>query len=178
MSIRSIITNGLGGFARWLIKSRFDLADNDGTPPVVPPQVPGNGIFTTAYSPLITGGLGTSACCGLLLAGLGSWQCFVGITPPDGGGGGGGGGGSFAVHPGILVPWPKGQMRKKGTRAIVITVRIENQKWTKNYIIREQSASLAVKVIQIINKTSATLSVGVSNVQRAGRRVAALFNRE
>jgi hypothetical protein len=177
MSIRSIITKGLGGLARWLVKARFDLADNDGTPPVIPPQIPGNGIFTTAYSPLITGGLGTSACCGLLLGGMGAWQCFVGITPPPTGGAGGGGG-SYAIHPGIYVPWPKAQLRKKNTRAIVVTVRIKEKKWTKSYLIPEKRAKIAVQAIHFINKTTAALSVGVSSVHRAARKVTAVFNKE
>mgnify|MGYP003553949341 FL=1 len=175
MSIRSIITKGLGGFARWLIKSRFDLADDDGTPPVIPPQLPGNGIFTTPYSPLITGGLGTSACCGLLLGGMGAWQCFVGITPPPVGGGGGG---SIAVHPGIYVPWPKAQLYKKNTRAIVVTVRIKEKKWTKSYLIDQKRANVAVKAINFVNKTSAALSVGVTSVQRVARKVTAVFTKE
>lgn len=175
MSIRSIITKGLGGLARWLIKSRFDLADDDGTPPVIPPQVPGNGIFTTAYSPLITGGLGTSACCGLLIGGLGAWQCFVGITPPPGGGGGGG---SIAVHPGVYVPWPKAQLRKKNTRAIVVTVRIHEKKWTKSYLIPEKRAKIAVTAINFVNKATVALSVGVSSIYRTARKITAVFNKE
>jgi len=174
MSIRSIITNGLGGVARWLVKGRFDLADNDNATPIVPPQIPGNGIFTTAYSPLITGGLGTSACCGLLLGGIGAWQCFVGITPPPNGGGGGG----VTIHPGIYVPWPQPQLRKNNTRAIVVTVRMKEKKWTKSYLIPEKREKLAVQAIHFINKTTAALSVGVSSVHRSVRQIAAVFNKE
>jgi hypothetical protein len=175
MSIRSIITKGLGGLARWFIKSKFDLADDDGTPPVIPPQVPGNGIFKTPWSPLITNGLGTSACCGLLLAGMGSWQCFIGITPPPVDGGGGGGGGSYATNPSIYVPWPKKVKRKDKTRVVVITVMSSGKKWEHNYVIDEKNSKLAIQVINIINKTTAKIAVGVGRIDKARKSVIATF---
>lgn len=136
-----------------------------------PPQVPGNGIFTSAWSPIITGGLGTSACCGLITAGIGSWQCFVGITPPDAGGGGG----SFAVHPGIYVPWPKGVTKLKGKRVVVVTVKMKDKKWTKNYMVDDKHSKFVVEAIRFFNATTTKLSVGVSSVQRMARKVTAMF---
>lgn len=176
MSIRAIITSGLGGLARWYIKSQFGLADSDeGEPPIIPPQIPGNGIFKTPWSPLITGGLGTSACCGLLTGGVGSWQCFIGITPPDTGGESGGGGGSFAVHPGIYVPWPKHIPKKPGKRVVKITVKTDQKTWERGYIVDEKNANLTIRIITILNKTTAQLSVGVGKIQRAARSVKATF---
>lgn len=169
MSLTSIITKGLGGFAKWLTTSQFGVNPADETPKP-PPQVPGNGIFTKPWGPLITGGLGTSACCGLIIGGLGSFSCFVGITPPPNPGTGGG---SVAIHPGVMVPWPTNLKRKPNTRAIVVTVRMKDKKWTKNYLIPERRTKLAVSVIRILNVTTSKVSVGVSAVSRASKRVVA-----
>lgn len=172
MSLMSLITSGLGKAAHWLTTYRFgvttDAADT-------PPYTPGNGIFTRPYSPLITGGLGMSACCGLLLAGLGSFSCFVGITPPPSGGGGGG---SYPVHPSLYVPWPNSVRKKAGTRVIVVTVKMNDKKFTKNYLIPEKRTKLAVEVINILNHTTTALSVGVNSIQRVARKVKAVFRGE
>lgn len=175
MSIRSIITDGLGGFARWLIKSKFDLADNDSTtpPPPPPPQIPGNGIFTRPWGPLITNGLGTSACCGLLLAGMGAWQCFVGITPPPPSGGGGGGG--IASGQGVYIPWPPNIKKKPKTRVVKITVIASGKKWERAYVIDEKHANLTVRVINVINKTSSKIAIGVGKIDKARKSVVATF---
>lgn len=135
----------------------------------------GNGIFTEPWSPLITNGLGTSACCGLLLGGLGVFKCFGGITPPPSGGGGGG---SYAVHPSIYVPWPYARKRKPGKRAIVITVKIKERSWVHTYLVGEKAVPAAIRVLNFINKTSAALQVGVERVQLAVKRVRAMFNGE
>lgn len=170
----SFITSGLGKAAHWLTTYRFHVTTDPAEDQ--PPYVPGDGVFTKPYSPLITGGLGMSACCGLLLGGLGSFSCFVGITPPPSGGGGGGG--SFPVHPSIYVPWPKSVRKKTNTRVIVVTVKISDKKFTKNYLIPEKRTKIAVKVINFLNFTASTLTVGVNNLQRTARKVKAIFKGE
>lgn len=135
------------------------------------------GIFNTPWSPLITNGLGTSACCGLLLAGLGAFTCFGGITPPDPPFTGGGGG-SIAVNPGIYVPWPKGVKKKPGTRAVVVTVKMKEKTWTRNFVIAEKRAPLAVSCLNVINKTASKITVGVDRMQRSVKQIKARFGND
>lgn len=172
----SLITRGLGGIASWLTTARFGVVPKDEDTPAPPPQIPGNGIFTKPWAPLITNGLGTSACCGLLLAGLGSFSCFVGVTPPPSGGGGGGG--SYAVHPGIYVPWPSKTKRKAGARAIVVTVRFKDKKWTKSYMVDDRAANRTAEVLNVVNKTTSQLSVGASAIQKRVRKVTTAFTQK
>lgn len=176
MSLSSIIKKGLGGGIKQAIKSKFGLADKDSTtPPVIPPQLPGNGIFKYGFSPLITGGLGTSACCGLLLAGIGSWQCFAGITPPDPPYTGGGGGIASGRGSSVYIPWPKELKKEHNKRAVVVTVKLSGKKYEKKYVIDESKAGLVVNVLSVVNYTSSKIIVGVSSVNKTVRAVSAVF---
>lgn len=132
-------------------------------------------IFTNNYSMLITRGLGGPACCTLLTASFGLvCGCTVQVVEPPTPGGGGG---SFAVEPGIYVPWPKANLRDCD-RVVVVTVKFSPEKvWRKSYAVDVCNVNRMVKVINIVNAATRRLAVGVENVKHAARRVTALFKR-
>jgi hypothetical protein len=132
-------------------------------------------LFKNSYSGLITKGLGMPACCGMLTMGFGLFVCKIEvIVPPEGGSGGGGG--SFAVHPGIYVPWPKKVSAK--TKQVQITVKFkERPAWRRAYVIDSAKADIVVKVINIVNAVSSRVTVGVNQMRHAVKRVTAVFTR-
>lgn len=137
-------------------------------------------LFNNTYSGLITKGLGLPACVGLITMGFGLFKATIEViippTPPTGGGSGGGGG-SFAVHPGIYVPWPKKVTPK--TRMILITVKMGGDKtWRRSYTVDNTRAAIAVKVVNLVNATSQKLAVGVEHLKTALVRVTAFFKDE
>lgn len=131
-------------------------------------------LFKNTYSGLITGGLGLPACCGLITMSLGLFTCVIEIvTPPENAGGGGGG--SFAVHPGVYVPWPKKITPK--TKMVLITVKFsEENTWRHSFTVDGRKADLTVKAVDVVNVASRKLAVGVDNVKTAIKRVTAHFD--
>lgn len=130
-------------------------------------------LFTNKYSGLITKGLGMPACCGLLTMGFGLFSCIVIVTePPDAGGGGG----SYAVEPGIYVPW-KGKTRQKTKNVQIIVKFSKEHTWRKAYVVSSIRADMIVKAINIVNAATQRLQVGVQHLKHATRRVTAVFGR-
>jgi hypothetical protein len=132
-------------------------------------------LFTNNYSLLITKGLGGPACCAILTAGFGLvCGCTIQVVePPDGGGGGG----SYAIEPGIYVPWPKKIPAKSKT--VFISVKFsETKRWSRSYVLDAVRADMVVRAINVANAATRKLSVGVENVKHAARRVTALFKRD
>lgn len=106
------------------------------------------------------------------IANLGHFEIEVIVTEE----GAGGGGGSIAAHPGIYVPWKgKPQQRKKSVQIVVKFSK--DQVWRRAYVIDSRGADMLVKVINIVNAATVRLSVAVSHIQRAARRVTAVFSR-
>jgi hypothetical protein len=104
--------------------------------------------------------------------GFGVFSCIVTVVEPPIGGGGG----SYAVEPGIYVPWPKKIPAKSKT--VFITVKFSDTKrWSRSYQLDSVRADLVVRAINIVNAATRRLSVGVNNVKHATRRVTALFGR-
>jgi hypothetical protein len=90
------------------------------------------------------------------------------ITPP------GGGGGSFAVAPGVYVPWVNKPDCKD--KVVLITVKFpENKVWRKSYVVDCRKADILVRVIDVVNAATRRLTVGVNHVKHAARRVTAMF---
>ncbi len=113
------------------------------------------------------------ACCGLITMGFGVFFCKIEVFEPPIGGGGGG---SFAVEPGIYVPWPKAPGKRAKT--VLVTVKFaENKTWRKAYTLDENKANGLVRAIDFTNATARRLSVGVQGLKRAARRVSAVFTR-
>lgn len=129
-------------------------------------------LFKHTYSGLITRGLGLPACCGLITMGFHVFKCTIEVftppTPSDGGGG------SYAVEPGIYVPWPK-KITKK-TRMVQITVKYREQHtWRCSYILQGIRASIIVRIVDVVNAASSKLSVGIDKLRHAKKRVTAIF---
>lgn len=133
-------------------------------------------LFNNTYSGLITKGLGMpSACCGLITMGFGLFKCTIEIIipPPSGGGGGG----SFAVHPGVYVQWPKKITPK--TKMVLVTVKFDEKRvWRHSYTVDGRRADITVKAVNMINKTTDKISVGVDSIKKAARSVTAIFKDE
>jgi hypothetical protein len=126
------------------------------------------------YSGIITKGLGLPACCAMITANFGLvCGCKIQvINPPIDISGGGGG--SYAVAPGIYVPWPKSV--QKNTKMVLITVKFNQDKtWRQSYIISTRKADIVVRVIGIVNAMTAKLQVGVRQLKHAARKVTAAF---
>lgn len=133
-------------------------------------------LFTNTYSGLITKGLGMPACCALLTANFGLiCGCSIAIIEPPPGGGGGGG--SYAVEPGIYVPWPKKITPK--SKMVLVTVKFSPEKtWRRSYVLPNTQANILVKAFNVVNSATAKMTVGVNQLKLATKRVTALFKRD
>ena len=87
------------------------------------------------------------------------------------------GGGSFAVHPGVYVQWPKKLTPK--TKMVLVTVKFDEKRvWRHSYTVDGRRADIAVKAVNMINKTTDKISVGVDSIKKAARSVTAIFKDE
>lgn len=125
---------------------------------------------------IITRGLGGPACCTLLTVnfGLACGCSIVIVTPPTGGSGGGGG--SYAVEPGIYVPWPKDTSPQ--TRMVLITVKYHDKAWRRSFIIDKRRADIIIRISNVINRITSRINVGVDHFRKAMKKVIAVFKND
>lgn len=132
-------------------------------------------LFNHSYSGLITGGLGFPATCSMLTLGFGLFICSIEVITPPVENAGGGGGGSYAVHPGVYVPWPKKITPK--TKMVLITVKFSKDRaWRHSFTLDGRRADFTVKAVDIVNATTQRIAVGVDNVKTSIKRVTAHFD--
>lgn len=130
-------------------------------------------LFTHNYSSIITKGLGSPACCSLIVASFSlTGMCNVEIvvptpiTYPTANIGGGGGG--------FLVPFPKDLQQQ--TKMVLITVKFTPDKvWRKSYVVDSDKADILVKVMNFGNKAKDNISIGIEHIKTATKRVVAIF---
>lgn len=132
-------------------------------------------LIKNTYGGIITRGLGLPACCGLVTVQFGILcGCTVQVIPPPVGGGGG----SYAISPGVYVPWPKSKQRECD-RMVIVTVKFSEEKtWKRSYIVDVCNADRIVRVMNVVNSSLQRLSVGIEGIKRAVRRVTTVFDQK
>jgi hypothetical protein len=137
---------------------------------------PTSEVGVPAYSTIITGGLGLiPACCGVITAKYGLNNCVIEVIPPPivGGGGGGGGGGSYAVHPGIYVPW---RTTLKSHKQIQVMVKMsEDLVWRKSYTTPAKRRDVRISTDNFTRVHVTPVVVNVDHIKRAHVQVTAIF---
>lgn len=128
-------------------------------------------IFTTNYSPLVTCGLGGTACQTLILAkfGLTGITEVIIVVPPSGGG---------PVNVGgFYVPLPRKMTQQ--TRMVLITIKLSEQHvWRRSYVVDVMNADKIVRVMNFVDSIKNKLMIGVEHMKYVGKRVVAVFKKD
>lgn len=137
-----------------------------------------NMIFNNRYSGLITGGLGLNACEGLLTMGFHLFHVEVKVIGHTGGGGPWPAVPVYPManqpqHPAYYMKWDKANL--VSTKLILVTIKMQDKKWTKQFVVETTRAKLIVKAVNFTQSTINNISATVAKFSRATKRAIAKF---
>lgn len=146
--------------------------------------------FNNLYGSIITNGLGTDACCGLITMGFGLFKCTAFITPvePPPSKGGGGGTHPVASIPGVSnVPFvpqhreiyqPLTPVKSEPLRQVKLVLQLKNGKKHERYfMVGNKRADQIVKATKIINSFAKKMGIVASNIKRRFLKAKTFFNK-
>jgi len=136
-------------------------------------------IFKHTYSGLITGGLGNSACCGLITMQFHVFKCKIEVIVPSGGGGG-----SYPLAPGqiqnFFKPVNPGKFhipRDTLQQTIIVKITMNGKVTTKEYKTYPVVAKIIAKIINIKDVTRDAVKIRVDYIKNKFDNVIAIIKR-
>ena len=126
-------------------------------------------IFKHNYSGLITKGLGTAACCGMITMGFGVFVCEVTVIDPPPVVSGGGGLASKSTS--VNIP-------HKRLKQISVHIRYKTTRWDQLYVVTPKTADMVVEIIGQITNLRRIVSVGIDTVKRSIKRITATITND
>jgi len=134
------------------------------------------GLFTNAYSGIITKGLGLPACNGMITMHFSLFAIEI-IPPPTPPGGAGGGPYPFrgAWNQTIRTTGPQfytpaGRFSPQETRYVTVTMKIKGKEYKRFYVIDKEKADIIVKVHGLFKTAKDKIRVVVSNIKSLFQR--------
>lgn len=134
----------------------------------------------TPLSGLITGGLGLPACQGMIVNRFHLFGCGISVSVhTESGGGPYPRPGAWNVIPDIQNFYkpvdPRNYLQQqpwgRKTHHVIVTITIDDQTTTKEYLVGEKFAHSIVKVADVINATMQRIRVLVSNIKKTAYRM-------
>lgn len=77
------------------------------------------------------------------------------------------------THPAYYLKWDKHNL--VSTKLVIVTVKVQDKKWTKQFVVETTRAKLIVKAVNMTQKTINNVLAYANNIGRATKRAIAKF---
>lgn len=120
-------------------------------------------LFNNNYSLIITKGLGGPRCCALITAQFGLvCGCKIEVVLPGGGG----------PYPGSeMLYTPTTTKLNRSTALVIVTVKIKEHTFRKQYVIDREKAEIMVSVREFVNVIKEKIQLKVDNIKEVTKKV-------